>query len=151
MKWLFRTDNDLATLIMRVMLGVVIFPHGAQKLLGWYGGNGFSQTMAFFTEQQGLPWIVAFLVIIAEFFGALGLIVGFLTRLSALGIGAVMLGAISLVHWSQGFFMNWQGNKEGEGYEYHLLALALAVALLLRGGGVLSIDGLLAQRSPRRR
>ena len=147
LRMLLRTDNDTAMLVLRVLLGVVMFPHGAQKALGWYGGNGFSGTMGFLTGTMGLPWIVAFLVIVAEFLGSIGLVAGFLTRLSALGIGCVMIGAIATVHGKVGFFMNWYGSQQGEGYEYHLLVLAICAALAIRGAGALSVDGAIARRS----
>jgi putative oxidoreductase len=115
MKVFFETDDSWASLIVRVTLGIVMLPHGAQKLLGWFGGNGFTGTMGFFTEQMSIPWIIAFLVIIGESFGALGLIAGFLTRLTAFGIALIMVGAIVLVHWPHGFFMNWFGRQSGEG------------------------------------
>jgi len=146
MKALFRTNDDLSYLILRVGLGLVMWPHGAQKLLGWYGGFGFSGTLGFFTQQMGLPWSVAFLIIIGESFGSLGLIVGFLTRIAAFGILLIMIGAIVLVHWPHGFFMNWTGKQAGEGYEYHLLVIALSLVLLVYGAGKWSIDRILAQR-----
>ena len=117
MKTLFATDDGWAGLILRLTLGIVMFPHGAQKLLGWYGGFGFTGTLGFFTGTMHLPWLIAFLVIIGEFFGSLGLLVGFLTRFSAASLGVIMLGAISLVHWPHGFFMNWGGKQGGEGYD----------------------------------
>lgn len=146
MRKLMRTDGGAAGLILRLTLAIVIFPHGAQKLLGWFGGNGFSGTMTFFTDNLGLPWIVAFLVILAEFFGSLGLLVGLLTRVCAAGIGAVMLGAIFMVHLPNGFFMNWTGQQQGEGFEYHLLALGIVITLLVIGGGAASADRALAER-----
>jgi len=142
---MLRTDNDYAALVMRLALGIVMFPHGAQKVLGWFGGYGFTGTMGFFTDTVGLPWIFALLVILAEFLGSIGLIVGALTRLAAFGIGSVMVGAILLVHQPNGFFMNWAGTQQGEGFEYHLLALGLALALVLRGGGAWSIDRIIAR------
>ena len=117
---LLATTNDILPLVLRLILGLVIFPHGAQKLLGWFGGYGFSATMKAMTDM-GLPAVIVFLVIVAEFFGSLGLITGFLTRFSAFGIATVMLGAILTVHGKVGFFMNWFGQQQGEGYEYHLL------------------------------
>lgn len=143
---LFATDKDILPLILRLTLGVVMFPHGAQKLLGWFGGYGFSGTMEGMTSM-GLPAVIVFLVIIAEFFGSLGLITGFLTRFSAFGIATVMLGAIFTVHAKVGFFMNWSGNQAGEGFEYHLLVLGIALVLMIRGGGAASVDGLIAKRS----
>ena len=138
------TENDLTLTIMRLTLGIVILPHGLQKTAGLFGGNGLQATLQYFTTSMGFPWIVAFLVILAESAGAAGLILGFCTRLCALGIGAVMAGAALMVHWENGFFMNWSGSKGGEGFEFHLLAIGLAVALLIRGGGALSIDRLIA-------
>jgi putative oxidoreductase len=126
------------------MLGIVMFPHGAQKLLGWFGGFGFSGTMGAFTEQMGIPWIIALLVIIGESLGAIGLILGFLTRFTAFGMTCIMVGAIWLVHWPNGFFMNWFGKQAGEGFEYHLLVLAISVALMIAGGGKWSVDKVIA-------
>jgi putative oxidoreductase len=145
-KNLLRTDHDIAPVVLRLTLGIVIFPHGAQKLLGWFGGYGFAGTMQFFTQTMGIPWILALLVVIAEFFGALALIAGFLTRLSAFGIGSVMAGAIAMVHWQHGFFMNWSGQQAGEGFEFHLLAIGIAIALMIKGGGAASVDGALTKR-----
>ena len=142
---LLATNDDVLQLILRLTLGIVIFPHGAQKLLGWFGGGGFSATMQGMTSM-GLPVVIVFLVIVAESFGALGLIAGFLTRFSAFGISMVMLGAIFTVHAKVGFFMNWFGQQQGEGYEFHLLALGIALALMLRGGGKLSVDGALSNK-----
>ena len=145
LKRLVQTDNDTTGLILRILLGAVMFPHGAQKLLGWYGGYGFSGTMGFFTETLGIPALFAFLAIVAEFFGALGLIVGLLTRVAAFGIGVVMLVAMQM-HLQNGFFMNWSGNQQGEGYEYHLLAIAIVIALIIKGAGRWSLDGILGGR-----
>lgn len=139
-KAVIQTDNDSTRLVIRVMLGVVIFAHGAQKLFGWFGGNGFGATMEHFTQGMGIPALFAFLAIIAESLGALALIAGFLTRIAALAIGVVMLVAIMMVHGQYGFFMNWQGQQAGEGFEYHLLAIGLAVPLVMRGAGLWSVD-----------
>ncbi|MEE9495896.1 MAG: DoxX family protein, partial [Desulfobacterales bacterium] len=137
----------IAGFVLRVLLGVVMFPHGAQKLLGWFGGYGFSGTMGFFTDTMGIPAVFAFLVIMSEFFGSLALIAGAITRLAAFGAGCVMLGAILMVHLPNGFFMNWAGKQQGEGFEFHLLAMAIAVALMIIGGGRWSIDGLLTRKN----
>ena len=139
LKRLMATSNDVALTTLRVVLGVVFFAHGAQKMLGWFGGYGFQGTMGFF-EHMGMPAPVAFLIICTEFFGGLGLIVGLLSRIAALGIGVEMIGAIFLVHLPNGFFMNWFGTQKGEGFEYHLLVTAVAAALLLRGSGAFSLD-----------
>ena len=140
MKMLFQTDESWSSLIIRVTAGVVMFPHGAQKLLGWYGGFGFSGTMGAFTEKMGIPWIIAFLVIIGESLGALALIVGFFTRVTAASLAVIMVGAIAIAHWQHGFFMNWFGQQAGEGFEYHLLMIGMCVALVLVGAGKWSID-----------
>ena|SRR5271166_4059974 len=144
MKRLLRTSNDVSLTMVRLVLGVVFFAHGAQKLLGWFGGDGFHGTIGFF-EHFGMPAFVGFLIIITEFFGGIGLIVGLLTRIAALGIGVEMIGAIFLVHLPNGFFMNWYGTQKGEGFEYHLLAIAVAATLLLRGAGPFSADRALSQ------
>ncbi|MFI5400345.1 MAG: DoxX family protein [SAR324 cluster bacterium] len=135
--------------ILRLALGIVIFPHGMQKLLGWFGGHGFKGTMGYLTGQAKLPWIVACLVVMAESFGSIGLIVGLLTRLAALGIGLTMLGAAWTVHRKHGFFMNWTGQQPGEGYEFHILAAAIALVLVIWGAGALSLDGLLFSSAAR--
>jgi len=146
MKALFQTGDSWSELILRVTLGVVMFPHGAQKLFGWFGGFGFAGTMGFFTEKMGIPAVLAFLVIITESLGSLGLIVGFLTRLTAFGIFCIMVVAIAMVHWPHGFFMNWSGKQAGEGFEYHLLVIGIAVVLMLYGAGKWSVDRQIAQR-----
>jgi putative oxidoreductase len=145
-KKLLATVDDATLTFMRLMLGIVIFPHGAQKLLGWFGGYGFSGTMGFFTTQMHIPAPLAFLAICAEFFGSLGLIFGFLTRIAAFGIAMNMLVAVLMVHRHIGFFMNWYGNQKGEGYEYHLLTLALAILIMIRGAGAFSIDRALSRK-----
>ena len=146
MKTLFQTDEAWSSLILRMTLGLVMFPHGAQKLLGWYGGFGFSRTMGFFTDTMHLPWIVAFLVVIGESFGSLGLMMGFLTRFTAASFTVIMLGAVAMVHWPNGFFMNWSGKQAGEGFEYHLLVIGMSLALLIAGGGKWSMDGVIAKK-----
>jgi putative oxidoreductase len=144
LKRLMSTSNDVVLATLRLVLGVVFFAHGAQKMLGWFGGYGFHGTMGFL-EHVGLPAPVALLVICTEFFGGLGLIVGLLTRIAALGIGVEMIVAVFMVHLPNGFFMNWFGNQKGEGFEYHLLAIAIAATLLLRGAGALSADRALSK------
>jgi putative oxidoreductase len=140
LKKLIQTEKDITSLILRVLIGIVFFPHGAQKVLGWFGGYGFSGTMGFFTEKLGIPAIFAFLAIMAEFLGSLALVFGFLTRIAAFGIACVMVVAVFMLHLQYGFFMNWFGNQQGEGIEYHILAIAIAVALIIKGGGRWSID-----------
>jgi len=140
---LLRTDANWILTILRVVLGVVIFAHGAQKMLGWFGGYGFSGTMGFFTKSMRIPAPFAFLAICAEFFGGLGLILGLLTRIAAFGIGVNMLVAILMVHRQFGLFANWTGAQKGEGYEFHLLALAIVAAIIVQGAGALSLDQLI--------
>lgn len=146
MKALFQTDESWTGLILRLTLGLVMFPHGAQKLLGWYGGFGFSGTMGFFTDVMHLPWIIAFLVIIGESFGSVALLLGLLTRFSAASLAVIMVGAIVTTHIPHGFFMNWFGKQRGEGYEYHLLVIGLSLALLITGAGKWSVDRLIAEK-----
>ena len=145
----FSTNNDTSSLILRVTLGVVMLPHGLQKTLGLFGGHGLTGTIGFFTDTMGVPLIVAILVICAESLGALGLIFGCATRLGALGIAAVMSGAIVMVHTQYGFFMNWHGTQAGEGFEFHLLAIGIAFALMIKGGGAWSIDRAISNRKVR--
>ena len=144
---LLHTNTDWASLVLRLVLALVIFPHGAQKVLGWFGGYGYSGTMQYFTTQAGLPTPVAFTVLMAEFVGPILLVAGLGTRVAALLIAAVMIGAILKVHKRVGFFMNWNGQQQAgqEGFEYHLLVLAICVALLVTGGGAFSIDALLVR------
>lgn len=144
MKKLLATPNDGVLALMRLVLGIVFFLHGSQKMLGWFGGFGFSGTMHAFTGMMHIPAPFAFLAICAEFFGGIGLIVGFLTRIAAFGIAVNMIVAVVLVHAANGPFMNWYGNQKGEGYEYHVLTLALAIAIIIRGGGAFSVDRALA-------
>ncbi len=140
MNWFFKTDDCWQNLIVRVTLGGVIFPHGAMKLLGWFGGHGVAATLVMFSKMWHVPAVLTLLVIAAESLGALGLIAGFCTRLCAFGIFCDMIGAVYLVHWQNGFFMNWFGNQHGEGFEYHLLVMGMALALMVAGGGKWSVD-----------
>ena len=142
---LFKTESSAGPLIARLVLGLVMLPHGLQKTLGWFGGHGFSGTMQFFTGMMHIPAVFAFLAIAAEFAGALGLIVGLFSRVAAFGIATVMAVAIVTVHASNGFFMNWFGAQKGEGFEYHLLAIGLALVVLIQGAGKASLDGLVAR------
>src|SRR6202008_2896364 len=144
------TDDSVATAILRLVLGVVFFAHGAQKMLGWFGGYGFSGTMGFFTDTMHIPAPLAFLAIAAEFFGGIGLVLGFLTRIAAFGIAVNMIVAIAPVPLPYGFFMNWTGTQKGEGFEYHLLTLAITAFLMIRGAGAFSIDRAMAAASPLR-
>lgn len=138
------TGDSVAPVILRVALGAMMFPHGAQKLLGWFGGYGFTGTMGYFTGTAGLPWLVALLVILGEFFGSLMLLAGLGTRFAAASLAIIMAGA-ARQHLAHGFFMNWFGNQKGEGVELFILALGLAVALVITGAGRWSADRALAR------
>jgi putative oxidoreductase len=144
-KKLTATTDDPVLTMLRLVLGIVFFFHGAQKMLGWFGGYGFSGTMNFFTHDMGIPSVFAFLAIAAEFFGSLGLILGLLARVAASGIIVNMVVAVVMVHHVNGIFMNWFGNQKGEGYEYHLLAIAIALAIVIRGAGAFSVDRLIGE------
>ena len=146
MKYFFQTNASLSYWVPRVVLGCVMFPHGAQKLFGWFGGFGFTNTMNYFTETAGLPWIIAFLIIMGESLGSLGIILGFFTRLAAFGLICIMVGAIITVHIPNGLFMNWFGKQAGEGFEYHLLVIGISIPLLISGGGKYSVDGLINKK-----
>jgi putative oxidoreductase len=137
------TNVDWMVAIVRVVLGLIFFAHGAQKLLGWYGGPGFTSSMRTFTEHLHLPSTVAFLVIAGEFFGGVALIVGLFSRLAAFGIALTMVGAVATVHFRYGLFLNWFGDRAGHGYEYHLLAIALALVVIVKGAGAFSVDRLI--------
>jgi putative oxidoreductase len=143
---LLQTRADWVPTLQRVTLGGVVLGHGMQKALGWFGGGGVSGTVAFFQNALHLPAAVALLVTFSDFVGSLALIAGFMTRVAAVGTGLVMVGAVVTLHASNGFFMNWFGNQAGEGYEFHLLALALVFALVRAGGGRASLDAKLAQK-----
>lgn len=146
-KLIATNSNNWPALISRLALGFTIFPHGAQKLLGMFGGYGFNGTMGFLTGQMHLPYIIALLVILIEFFGSLFLIFGFLTRLAAIGFIGLYAGVVFTVHAANGFFMNWgmQTNK-GEGWEFFILLFGLAIISLILGGGKASIDAAIAKQ-----
>jgi putative oxidoreductase len=141
----FSTSPEFSGTVLRLALAATLFPHGAQKALGWFGGFGFSKTLAYFTGN-GMPALLATLIIAAEFLGSIALAVGFFTRWSAFGIGLVMLGAVGMVHAQNGFFMNWMGNQKGEGIEYFIPVIAIALVLIFKGGGRFALDRVLAER-----
>ena len=142
------THADWTVGIVRIVLGLVFFAHGAQKMLGWYGGPGLARSMRTFTEDLHLPLILSFLVIAGEFLGGIGLIVGLFGRLAALVVALIMLGAITTVHFRFGLFLNWFGGQKGRGIEYHLLAIALALVVVVKGAGAFSIDRIVYERFP---
>src|SRR5438270_696840 len=150
LRGLINTDRSIAGAILRLILGIVFFAHGAQKVLGWFGGYGFHGTMGFFTGTLHIPAFFAFLAIAAEFAGAIGLVLGLFTRVAAFGIGVTMAVAVTMGHWQNGFFMNWYGNQKGEGFEYHLLVIGLALFLVIRGGGKWALDSLLGRNTAER-
>ena len=143
-KRLLATDGNLSGTILRVLLGGVMLPHGLQKVLGVFGGAGLKATMDMFQTAFHVPFYLALAAILAESLGALALIAGFCTRIAALAVAVDMAVAVYLIHWKNGFFMNWMGNQKGEGFEYHILAIAVGLALVIRGGGRWSVDRALA-------
>lgn len=146
---LLSTYHDPLLALIRLALGIVFFAHGAQKMLGWFGGAGYSATLSGFVNGFHIPLPFAFLAIMAEFFGGLGLILGFLTRIAAFGLLCNMLVAVFLVHIHNGFFINWNGKQKGEGFEFHILAIAMLLLVLVRGAGALSVDAMVAGRARR--
>jgi len=142
---LMNTTDDLSLTLLRLVLGIVFFAHGTQKAFGWFGGYGFSGTMGYFTEQMHIPAVFAVLAIAAEFLGSLGLLVGLLGRIAAFGIACNMAVAVLMVHRHVGFFANWTGQQKGEGYEFHLLAIAIALTIMVKGCGALSLDRALSK------
>jgi putative oxidoreductase len=146
---LMHTQEEYSLALARVVLGLVFFAHGAQKMLGWFGGSGFSGTISDFAKI-GMPTAVALFAIFVELFGSLGLLFGLFSRVAAFAIIVEMIGAVLTIHIHVGFFMNWMGRQKGEGFEYHLIAIALAFLIMVRGGGALSIDYMLSSRDLRR-
>jgi putative oxidoreductase len=142
---LLATRNDWYLTVLRLAAGIMILPHGLQKTFGWFGGPGFTKTMGFFTNGEHIPAVFAFLGIMAEFLGGIGLILGFLTRIAAFGVLVNMVVAIVAFNSRFGFFMNWGGNQKGEGIEFHLLAIAILLGVMLRGAGPVSIDRAIAK------
>ena len=148
MKRLLATNpSNITALIARLALGITLFPHGAQKLFGAFGGYGFSGTMGFLTTQAGLPYILALLVILIESIGSLFVLFGFLTRIAAFGIFVQFIGVVLKIHLANGFFMNWTGTQKGEGIEYFILLLSLALILIIKGGGKASVDAAITANS----
>ncbi len=141
---ILRTNDDPMLAVLRVVLGIVFFAHGAQKALGWFGGYGFGATMNMFTGNLHIPAIFAFLAICAEFLGGLGLIIGLLGRVAAFGIAVNMIVAVTMLHLPNGLFMNWTGAQRGEGIEFHLLVLAICLTLMVHGSGAWSLDRILS-------
>ena len=148
MKQILATNpQNWTALIARLALGITIFPHGAQKLLGLFGGYGFQGTMGFLTGTAGLPYVIALLVILIEFFAPLFLITGLLTRVTAFGVAVLFTGVVITSHLSNGFFMNWTGQQKGEGIEYFIMLFGLVFILLIAGGGKASIDASLQHKN----
>lgn len=142
---LMSTSNDFTVTLLRLVLGVVFFAHGAQKALGWFGGFGFTGTMGFFTQKLNIPAPFAVLAIAAEFLGGMGLLLGFLSRIAAFGIACNMAVAVYMIHRHFGFFANWTGLQKGEGFEFHILAVAIALFIMIKGAGPLSLDRALSK------
>ena len=143
---IIRTSDDKVLTLLRLVLAIVVFPHGAQKVLGWFGGFGFSGTYGFLTQQMHIPAALAILVFAAEFLAPIGLLFGFLGRVAAFGIAVDFAVALFLVHLPNGFFMNWSGQQKGEGIEFFFLAIGIAIAIMIGGSGAWSLDGMLAKK-----
>lgn len=141
---LLQTGNHIEGLVSRITLGIVLLAHGCQMLLGWFGGYGFAGTMNYLTQSVGLNWLIACMVIFLQFFGSLLLLIGLGTRPVSIGIFFMFIGMIVTAHLDFGFFMNWNGNQKGEGFEYHLLVLGLTITLFLKGSGRFSMDRILS-------
>ena len=139
-KLLLNANNNYNGIILRLTLSLILFPHGAQKMFGWFGGYGFTGTMDYFTSTVHLPWIIAFLIIIIECIGPFFLFIGFLSRIWALAVVVLFIGIIFTAHIDNGFFMNWFGQQKGEGYEFHLLVIGIALAIVTHGSGKFSVD-----------
>jgi putative oxidoreductase len=142
---IIRTNDDKVLTLLRLVLAIVVFPHGAQKVLGWFGGFGLAGTYGFLTQQMHIPAALAVLVFAAEFLAPIGLVFGFLGRVAAFGIAVDFIVALFLVHLPNGFFMNWSGQQKGEGIEFFFLAIGIAVAIMIRGSGAFSIDRILSK------
>lgn len=140
MKDLLQNKTDVAALILRLTTGVVIFAHGAQKLFGWFGGFGFEATMQYFTGTAGLPYAIGVLVIAGESIGMVALALGLLTRFTAISLIVIMTGAFVIDHSHHGFFMDWFGQKSGEGFEYDILVIGSALGIVSLGPGAFSAD-----------
>lgn len=138
LKKIFRASSQQADLILRIALGIVFFAHGAQKLLGWFGGFGWKGTIGYFVQALNIPAPVAALVILVEFFGGLAIILGLLTRPAALGLALTMLGAAFKVHLANGFFLDLQGPADG--VEYVFVLSLLSLYFVVKGAGVVSVD-----------
>jgi putative oxidoreductase len=146
LKVLLKTDNSIGTIVLRLALGIVMFPHGAQKVLGWFGGPGYEKTLEIFTNQMHFPVFAVILLMITELGGSLCVISGLFTRVFALAIGIAMAICAAMNHLQNGFFMNWFGNQKGEGFEFHILVVGIALALAVKGGGALSVDRMLTEK-----
>jgi putative oxidoreductase len=146
---IIRTSDDKVLTVLRLTLAIVVFPHGLQKVFGWFGGFGISGTYGFLTQQMHIPAVFAILVFAAEFLGPIGLFVGLLSRIAAFGIAVEFAVAVFLVHIPNGFFMNWTGQQKGEGFEFHILAIGIAIAIMMGGSGALSIDRLITSKDQR--
>lgn len=143
---IFNTNDDWTGFVIRLTLGLILFPHGAQKMFGWFGGPGFSKEVKHLTEYMHLPWIISVMVILTEFWGSVSLIMGLASRLWSVAFGVLFVNIIFIAHLENGFFMNWFGTQKGEGYEYHLLVIGLCIALGLNGSGKYSADQLISKK-----
>jgi len=136
---LTQTDDNYGSIFLRVSFAIMIIAHGAGKLFGVFGGFGFEKTMQIFTEHFHIPWILGLAAFLIEFFSGLAILVGYQTRINAFLLASVMSVA-GYFHLEYGFYMNWFGKKAGEGFEFHILAIGMMLALAMLGGGKYSLD-----------
>lgn len=146
---LLKTERDPSAFLLRLTTAAVLFPHLAQKMLGWFGGNGLGPTLQYFQNDLNIPLTFGIIAIAAEFLGSVLILIGFLTRVAASVMAIGMIAAAYLAHLEFGFFMNWTGQQGGEGFEYHILLLGICLALTLKGGGIWSVDRALSGRQRR--
>jgi putative oxidoreductase len=138
------TYPSWSLLVVRLVAGIIFFAHGAQKMFGWFGGGGLKATINTFQQYMKIPPAATVLAACVECFGGLALIVGLLARPAALGLIVVMLVAIAKVHAKNGFFLNMSSTPgKGHGIEFNLALIGLALAVLIGGAGMLSIDRLI--------
>lgn len=145
---LFRGSSQQADLILRIALGTVFFAHGSQKLFGWFGGHGWSATIAFFTKAMQISEPLAGLIVLGEFFGGMAIILGLLTRPAALGLAIIMAGAALKVHLPNGFFLDLKGAADGIEYTFVLFLLSLYLAV--KGSGTISLDKVIEEKIARK-
>ena len=137
---IFKTNNDWTGLVLRLIMAIVMIPHAIQHTVGGLGGYGYTGVMGYFTQSLHIPWLIAFSVIAIEVVTPVLLISGLASRICSALLIILMIGIIFSSHVQFGFFINFLGNQKGEGYEYHLLYIGLALATFINGSGKFSVD-----------